>query len=130
MKKLLCIGLISIFLFSCNDKEEPAPTATGKYTGTYSGYVSPQNVSGVCTADLVEKDQKVTGTLVFKNFANGDFSFPFTGTISENTLNATFPISGIGDFPCTGTISSDRKKIEMSLNAAPVFNLKWELNKD
>ena len=129
MKNIVIIFIFSALLFTCKEKAEPAPTATGKYEGTWSGYVSPMAVQGTCSADLVEADSKVTGTMTFKNFYSGDFIYNFNGTINGNQIQGTFPVSSVGTFPYTGTISSDRKTIEGSLNPDGNFNLKWKLTK-
>lgn len=141
MKVLIIFVQISLLLFSCKDNEEPTPSATGTYTGTYTGYVSPTAIAGTCKGDIVEKDSKITGTLVFSpnifsGLAGTFSSLPISGTLkmmgdTGYAVNGTISVgSGVGDIPFAGTVSKDKKTTEMSCNPAPVFNLKWSLKKE
>ena len=128
MKNLALIFWVGIVLFSCKKEEEPAPTATGSYTGTFSGYVSPESVSGACRANFVETNGKLTGTI----YTGSTGEYPFTGAITDNRISGEITLRQFGSspFPCGGTITVDRKTIELSINPAPVLNLKWVLTKD
>ncbi len=141
--KVLSVFLLVIMVFSSctDDHEEPSPTTTGSYSGTFTGYVSPTFVSGNCKGDFVEKDSKISGVCVFSpnvfnGFAATSLSFPVTATLkmegdSIYGINGTISIGmGIGDVPLAGTVSKDKKTIKMSCNPAIVFNLKWTLIKD
>ena len=140
MKALVVFLLFSMLLFSCNENVEPAPLATGSYSGTFTGHVSPNAVSGTCKVDLVEKDSKISGTLVFSPnvFAatTGTSSFPISGTLTMQgdtvyAVGGTISVgSGVGDQGFGGTISKDKKTITMSCWAAAAFNLKWNLKKN
>ena len=140
MKALVVFLLFSLLLFSCNENVEPAPLATGSYSGTYTGHVSPNAVSGTCKVDLVEKDSKISGTLVFSpnvfSGSTGTSSLPISGTLKMDgdtvyAVNGTISVgSGVGDVGVGGTISKDKKTLKMSCYAAAAFNLKWTLKKD
>jgi hypothetical protein len=140
MKILIVFLLFSTVLLSCSDHGE-LPTSTGSYSGTYTGYVSPSLVSGTCKGDLVEKDSKISGIIVFSpnifsGFAGTSSSFPISGTLKMDgdtvyAVSGTISIgSGVGDIPFGGTVSKDKRTIKMSCNPAPVFNLKWTLAKN
>lgn len=141
MKILIIFLLFSTVLLSCSDQDEPLPTSTGSYSGTYTGYVSPGFVSGTCKGDLVEKDSKISGTIVFSpnifsGFPGTSSSIPISGTMKMEgdtvyAVSGTISIgSGVGDIPFGGTVSKDKRTIKMSCNPAPVFNLKWTLTKN
>lgn len=96
------MAVLVVALVGCDSGNDPDPTVDGRWSGTMTFQGAAANIS----MDLLENNQRVTGTGIA-----GTFTMTLTGTHRYPDLSLVISVVGFLDSNYSGILSDDGRTI-------------------